>query len=58
MKNAIKRFVKNESGASLIEYALLCGLVALAAVVGMKALGTGINTAFNHRTTSVTSNTR
>ena len=34
-------------GAALIEYALLCALVALAAVVGMNALGGGINTAFN-----------
>ena len=58
MKTIARRFCRNENGASLIEYALLCGLVALAAVVGMNALGSGINTAFNNLSTSVTSNTR
>jgi pilus assembly protein Flp/PilA len=58
MKKMIRRYVKNESGASLVEYALLCALVAIAAIVGMKALGSGINTAFNSIAASVTTNTR
>jgi pilus assembly protein Flp/PilA len=57
MKKIIRRYVKNESGASLVEYALLCALVAIAAIVGMRTLGTGINTAFNSIAASVTANT-
>ncbi len=48
MKTMIQRFVKNESGASLVEYALLCALVAVAAIAGMSLLGTNINTAFSN----------
>lgn len=58
MKKMIRRYVKNENGASLVEYALLCALVAIAAIVGMRALGTGINQAFNNIAASVSQNTR
>ena len=35
-----------ERGASLVEYALLCSLIALVAIVGVGALGGGINAKF------------
>ena len=47
MKNLIARFVCDEQGQDLIEYALLGGFVSLAAVVGAKFLGTGLNTWYN-----------
>jgi pilus assembly protein Flp/PilA len=43
----IKRFLKDEEGVVYVEYALIIGLIALVAYVGVKALGTNINTLFN-----------
>jgi pilus assembly protein Flp/PilA len=58
MKSILAHFVRKDDGASLVEYALLCALVAIAAIVGMNALGGGINTAFNSIAASITQNTR
>jgi pilus assembly protein Flp/PilA len=38
---------KTERGASMVEYALLVGLIAVVAVVAVAALGTGIQGLFN-----------
>ena len=38
--------LKDESGQDMIEYALLVVLIALAATVGMTAIATNINEAF------------
>ena len=35
-----KNFVKDESGAALIEYVLLAALVGIAAIAGMTLVGT------------------
>lgn len=43
----IKRFVIEEEGADAAEYALVCGLVALAITVGAVFLGGKLNSAFN-----------
>jgi pilus assembly protein Flp/PilA len=40
-------FIKDEEGASAIEYALIAALIALAISVGAKALGGQLNTTFN-----------
>jgi pilus assembly protein Flp/PilA len=53
MKNLVARFVRNEEGQDLIEYALLATLIALAAAVGAGALGTNLNTWFNNLATKV-----
>lgn len=37
---------KDESGQDLIEYALVCCLIALGAIVGMKSVASYINNAF------------
>ena len=42
MKNLFNRFVREEQGQDLIEYALLAGLISLASVVAITALGTAI----------------
>ncbi|MGI8770919.1 MAG: Flp family type IVb pilin [Acidobacteriaceae bacterium] len=44
MQNVLAR----EEAQDLIEYALVVALVAFAATAGMKALATGINTAFSN----------
>ena len=40
------RFVRDEQGQDLIEYALVVALIALAATAGMNSLATSINNAF------------
>ena len=47
MKSLFNRFVRDDNGQDLIEYALLAALIALAAVVAMQATGTSINGVFN-----------
>jgi len=44
MKSLFVRFVREEAGQDLIEYALIAAFVCLAAVVGAKALAAGLNT--------------
>jgi pilus assembly protein Flp/PilA len=39
----IKNFFKDESGASAVEYGLLVSLIAVAIIVGARALGTSVN---------------
>lgn len=43
----IKNLLQEESGQDLIEYALVAGLIGLAAVAAMSTLATKISTAFN-----------
>ena len=40
----VARFMKNESGATAIEYGLIASLIGVAAIAGFTALGTGLNT--------------
>ncbi len=40
--------VEQEDGQDLVEYALVVAMISFAATAGMKALATGINTAFTH----------
>jgi len=46
MKNLFNRFVREEQGQDLIEYALLAGLISLASVLAITALGTAIQGKF------------
>jgi pilus assembly protein Flp/PilA len=45
MINNIRRFFKNRSGASAVEYGLLIGLVAVTLSLGAGALGSSISSA-------------
>jgi pilus assembly protein Flp/PilA len=45
--NQINRFVTEDTGAETVEYALVLGLLAVAAVVALTALGTSVSTMFN-----------
>jgi pilus assembly protein Flp/PilA len=53
MTKLLSRFVKDESGATAIEYGLIAALIALAIIVGAGALGTALNTQFNTIATCV-----
>ena len=46
MTNVFARFVKDESGATAIEYGLIAALVAVVAIAGMTTLGTKLSSLF------------
>jgi pilus assembly protein Flp/PilA len=46
MKNLIARFVKDESGATAIEYGLIAAGISLAIIAVVNGLGTNLNTRF------------
>ncbi|MFM0168169.1 Flp family type IVb pilin [Paraburkholderia sediminicola] len=46
MKNMIQKFLREEDGVAAIEYGLLAGLIAVAIVVTVTALGTRLSAIF------------
>jgi pilus assembly protein Flp/PilA len=46
MKNLFVRFVKNESGATAIEYGLIAAGISVAIIAVVNGLGTQLNTTF------------
>ena len=53
MKNLIARFVKNESGATAIEYGLIAAGISLAIIAAVNGRGSTLNTKFNSINTSL-----
>lgn len=53
MKNLIARFVRDEQGQDLIEYALLAGFISLAVVTAVTNVGTALNTLYDNVETKV-----
>ena len=47
MQKFLSRFVKDESGAALVEYGILVGLIAVVCIAAVTLLGTTINGVFN-----------
>ena len=50
---SITRFVNDDQGADLIEYALLAGLISLAAVTALGTVGTSITGLFGKISTKL-----
>ena len=46
MKNLVSRFVKDESGATAIEYGLIAAGISVAIIAVVQGLGSKLNTAF------------
>lgn len=44
--NTLARFVRDESGATAIEYGLIAALIAVVIIVGLTTVGTKLNTMF------------
>ena len=44
MKNSIKRFFADQSGATAIEYGLIVALIAVVIIGAVTTLGTNLNT--------------
>jgi pilus assembly protein Flp/PilA len=47
MKNYVVRFLKDDSGATAIEYGLISALISVALIAGARALGSQIGLTFN-----------
>lgn len=48
MKNSIQRFLRDERGATAIEYGLIAGLIAIAIATTVGTLGTNLSTFFDN----------
>ncbi len=48
MTNVFARFVKDESGATAIEYGLIAALVAVVCITALTTLGTKLSTTFTN----------
>ena len=46
MKNLLVRFIRNESGATAIEYGLIAGLIAVVIITAVQTVGTDIGAKF------------
>lgn len=53
MQNLIARFVKDESGATAIEYGLIAALIAVAIIAAAQTLGGQIATTFGSVTAAM-----
>jgi pilus assembly protein Flp/PilA len=45
--NLISRFVRDESGATAIEYGLIAALIAVVIITAVTAVGTALSSTFN-----------
>ncbi len=48
MKKFVFRFIRNDSGATAIEYALIAALIAVAIIAAVTTIGTKLNGAFTN----------
>jgi pilus assembly protein Flp/PilA len=46
--NLISRFVRDESGATAIEYGLIAALIAVVIITGLQLIGSNLSTTFNN----------
>ena len=53
LQTALTAFIRDEDGATMIEYALLVALIAVAVAVGLVTLGTAVKTKFSSVSTCV-----
>lgn len=54
MTNILRKLLKNERGATAIEYGLIAALIAVAAIGAMTSVGGSLNTTFNSVSSKVT----
>jgi len=51
----IRNFLKNNKGATAIEYGLIAALIAVASITAMKAVSTSLTGTFNNVSSSLSS---
>ncbi|MEM5581216.1 MULTISPECIES: Flp family type IVb pilin [unclassified Roseibium] len=54
MKNLLKRFVNDESGATAIEYGLIAGLLSIVIIGALQLAGTSMTALFTTIQTTLT----
>ncbi|MDF3073423.1 MAG: Flp pilus assembly protein pilin Flp [Alphaproteobacteria bacterium] len=47
MRSTFNRLIKDESGATMIEYGLIAALISVAAITALTAMGTSVEGIFN-----------
>jgi pilus assembly protein Flp/PilA len=55
-RNALRRFVKDESGASLIEYSILIGLITVLVIALISGVGTWVQDQWSTLSSTVNAN--
>lgn len=53
MKNLISRFVRDESGATAIEYGLIAALISVAIIAALQLIGTNLTSTFTSVSSSL-----
>lgn len=53
MKKVLKRFAKDESGATAIEYGLIAAGIALVIISAVQSLGTNVSSTFSTVATGI-----
>jgi len=53
MRSTFNRLIKDESGATMIEYGLIAALISVAAIVALTAMGGSLQTMFNTVSTAL-----
>jgi pilus assembly protein Flp/PilA len=53
MSNLFSRFVRDESGATAIEYGLIAALIAVVIITALTTVGTALSTKFNSIATTL-----
>ncbi len=53
MSKFFARFIKDESGATAIEYGLIAALISVALIAGASTLGNSLNQTFNKLSTKM-----
>ena len=53
MKNLFSRFMKDESGATAIEYGLIAAGISVAIIAAVQGLGTALKTTFSSVSTAL-----
>jgi pilus assembly protein Flp/PilA len=46
--SVLRKFIRNEQGATAIEYALIAGFISIAVVSGAQGIGLELNTVFTN----------
>ena len=54
MKNLIQRFIREQEGQDVIEYALLAAFISIVAITAIIAVGTDVNRYFGNVATTLT----
>ena len=53
MQNLVSKFIRNQDGATAIEYGLIAALIAVVIITTLQLVGTNLSTSFNSVATNL-----